>query len=139
MSNTTMTCKQLQEKHPKAFALFFKWYWGEDKIEFTNKGDLYFYEDYDGGKSCSIQEVSLETVLELRRWYDFFDEQEVYISLEAELHTSGITDTPCFEPRINNASIGETFGNRPTAEKAVFMEAFSKLEEELNHIEELQS
>lgn len=94
-----MNWKQIKEKYPKAFKMLFKW----------------------ANVPCGLGNI--------RRLYDFFDEQGIYISTDS----NNLGDRITFSYIIPDYSTGQSkveydFGTRMAAETAAFTEAFKILD-----------
>jgi len=131
-----MNWKEISEKYPKAFNKFFKWYWPNERQSFDGN-DLYFCQTV-GDENYAECSIPYESFCEIRKFYDFFDEQEIFIEIEFY----PIPESPK-KPWTCNGTIfegndlhlkwcSEEYIKRSDAEEATFMKAFEILEKELN-------
>ena len=126
-----MNYKKIQEKYPKAFAEFEKWWCGDMCFfVFAQHGNIVTYRkkrgDYDSDRQFT----------NIRELYDFFDGQDIYISIA---HGSGLTknNNNPFQVKVGIESVFReenalNFPTRPLAEEAAFKKAFEELEKKLS-------
>jgi len=124
-----MNWEEINKKYPKAFDLFFEWFKGDPKAGMTKKEFL---------------EVNDIVIMygNLRELYDFFDEQEIYITItrshgfDADI-CKGCECYPYIEVNRELAILardrhkGNHFKSRTEAEEAAFTKAFFLLEDKL--------
>ena len=130
-----MNWNKIKEKYPKAFEKFADWYWNGMDFELLPNGTLYFEQIYDGGKGYTITTLSVKDIVVSRRWYDFFDEQKIYIEITKYKYSDRslrwnyeITDEQNYK---YGDDIYEEENSRPEAEEQAFEKAFEILEEKL--------
>ena len=134
-----MNWKEIAEKYPKAFNKFFKWYWPDDRQSFDGN-DLYFCQTV-GDENYAECSISYESFCEIRKFYDFFDEQMIWIDINPDYEAGWEYHT---KPRnneevyfwININWVWEDnihYKTRQEAEEAAFTKAFGILENELKH------
>ncbi len=70
-----MNWKEIKEKHPKAFALLIKWLACTVEVKIEDD-ELVTYLPV-----TPVHRITKRETMPLRRLYDFFDEQEIYIDV----------------------------------------------------------
>ena len=122
-----MNWKEISEKFPEAFKTFFKWYWADNRIAFDGDS-LYFSQTIDD-KSYAESSISFKDILRIRVFYDFFDENEIWINVVHRDFGNLISVKP-FMWKINQ-EYSEGYSTRAEAETAAFTKAFEILENKL--------
>lgn len=126
-----MNWKEIKERHPKAFDKFYKWQWGNQEYKFHNRNIYFEHSNYPESRSIDIWGISFQSMCKGRRFYDFFDEQGIFIELmppysfdegmnnyEWQIHPMGEVSPTCYKSRTE-------------AEEAAFNKAFEILENKL--------
>jgi hypothetical protein len=128
-----MNWEEIKEKYPKPFEKFSKWYWREMKFEMLENGTLYFEQVFDGGKSYATTTISVKDIVKSRRWYDFFDEQGIYIEIYVLEINDDFTASDWQYDIANESNMIEDidYPTRTEAEEQAFIQAFEILENKL--------
>lgn len=121
-----MNWKEISEKFPEAFKTFFKWYWPDNRIAFDGDS-LYFCQTIDD-KSYAESSISFKDILRIRVFYDFFDENDIYMCMDWD--NNGWT---YFRATDNEVNWSKNYDSRTEAEEAAFLQSFKILEEKLNN------
>ena len=113
--------KEIQGSYPKAYSELKKW--TTKKLMEIQK---HFIRNTFDLPEVKVTDKIIEGVLfwNLRQLYDFFDNEEVVISISENADNS-------FSFYINSSKISNTFDNRLSCEDAAFYDAISILENSL--------
>ena len=117
--------KDIKEKYPKAFKSFYEWFWvGFNDPQFTSNGALKLIQT--GDKWFSEAEINFSDTCELRKFYDFFDEQGIII--EIMWYHKDFRMNVWYNKEVKFAG---HLNSRQEAEEAAFTKAFEILEKKL--------
>lgn len=106
-----MNWNKIKESCPKSFELATTWY-------YQSRGVL-------------IDDCNIEREFNFRDLYDFFDEHEIFVSIELTINETGIVNEAIYTPYLDSELISGDFDTKKESEIVAFTEAFEALENRL--------
>ena len=76
-----MNWRKIKEKYPKAFRKYAIWKWQDENPKILENGNIFFEQVFVESRMIATAEMKLQDEIAIRLWYDFFDEQGIYIEI----------------------------------------------------------